>query len=318
VTAANGCSATYTFAGDANHTGSTDTKSITIDKASSSTFVSFGSGPFIYTGSAFTATVQVTGANLTLNPAPTYGGDCINVTTTNGCSATYTFAGDQNHSGSANSASITITKAPSTATIEAGFTVVFDGKTHGLLANVTGAGGLNQPITVTYNPGGSTLPLYPATYTASAMYPGDSNHSPSAQVSSTINIIYGTCSAAIGPGNIILPPINSDGSSVYNRKGGSTIPVKFRVCDASGNSIFDPAAVFGTSTGSITMLSAVRGTVTVVNESTTADIPDVAFRYSGGQWIFNMATSNLDSGSTYVFRINLKNGSSILFQVGVK
>ena len=71
------------------------------------------------------------------------------------------------------------------------------------------------------------------------------------------------------------------------------------------------------SAGSITMLSAVRGTVTVVNEDTIADIPDVAFRFDGLQWIFNMATSNLQSASTYTFRINLANGD-IVFMVGVK
>ena len=75
--------------------------------------------------------------------------------------------------------------------------------------------------------------------------------------------------------------------------------------------------MFGVSSGSITLLSAVRGTVSVVNEATIADIPDVAFRLSGDQWIFNMATTNLDAGSTYTFRINLALGS-IQFQVGVK
>jgi len=46
-------------------------------------------------------------------------------------------------------------------------------------------------------------------------------------------------------------------------------------------------------------------------------IPDVAFRYTGSQWIFNMATTNLNQGSTYTFRINLAY-QSIIFKVGVK
>jgi len=67
------------------------------------------------------------------------------------------------------------------------------------------------------------------------------------------------------------------------------------------------------------MLSAVRGTIDNVNESGVTDVPDVAFRWnaSGQQWIFNMATSNLQSGNTYTFRINLANGY-IIFVVGVK
>ena len=65
------------------------------------------------------------------------------------------------------------------------------------------------------------------------------------------------------------------------------------------------------------MLSAVRGTVDVVNEPGISEIPDAAFRWSGDQWIFNMATSNLQASTTYTFRINLALGS-IQFRVGVK
>jgi hypothetical protein len=69
------------------------------------------------------------------------------------------------------------------------------------------------------------------------------------------------------------------------------------------------------------MLNAVRGTVTVVNEDTIVDIPDNAFRWdaSGQQWIFNMATTNLTSGTTYTYRINLAySPASIVFVVGLK
>ena len=128
---------------------------------------------------------------------------------------------------------------------------------------------------------------------------------------------YGTCT---GPnaGGVILPPINSDGSSVYKRQGGSTIPVKFTVCDASGNPISDPNAVFAGTGGQLTMLSDVRGQVEAINEVNGTDIPDAAFRWSSGIWIFNMATNNLQSGHEYTFRINLKDGSGIQFRVGIK
>jgi len=137
-------------------------------------------------------------------------------------------------------------------------------------------------------------------------------------VGANFTVTYGACSTGVGPGGVILQPINSDGTSVYQRKGGSTIPVKFTVCDAFGNPISNSTAVFASpSSGTITLLSEVRGTVTVVNEATTADIPDAAFRWTGNQWIFNMATTNLSQGSTYTFRINLAYGS-ISFRVGVK
>jgi hypothetical protein len=61
----------------------------------------------------------------------------------------------------------------------------------------------------------------------------------------------------------------------------------------------------------------VRGTVDNVNEAAINDIPDVAFRYSNGIWIFNMATSNLQKNNTYQYRINLKVGY-IDFQAGTK
>ena len=117
-----------------------------------------------------------------------------------------------------------------------------------------------------------------------------------------------------------MPPINGDGTSVYPRKGGSTIPVKFTVCDANGNPISNPAAVFGANPvgAAITLLSAVRGTVDNINEiGDTIDVASTAFRYSDGQWIFNMATNNLTAGTTYTFRINLLYGH-IDFRVGVK
>jgi hypothetical protein len=91
------------------------------------------------------------------------------------------------------------------------------------------------------------------------------------------------------------------------------------VCDAAGRPISVAAAVFAGTGGTLTMKSAVRGTVDAANESLTADIPDVAFRWDGtSQWIFNMATSNLIAGNTYVFSINLASGGTIQFQIGVK
>jgi len=114
----------------------------------------------------------------------------------------------------------------------------------------------------------------------------------------------GRCSGS-NPGGVILQPINADGSSVFPRSG-RTVPVKFTVCDANGNPISDPNAVFAGTGGQLTMLSAVRGQIPNPDESQYNDIPDAAFRYTGGMWMFNMATSNLQAGYTYTFRINLK------------
>jgi hypothetical protein len=90
------------------------------------------------------------------------------------------------------------------------------------------------------------------------------------------------------------------------------------VCDANGNPISDPNAVFSNGCcGSITTLTRMRGTVDDVNTMATTDIPDVAFHYVGNHWQFNLVTTNLDAGYTYTFQINLKYGN-IQFTVAVK
>ena len=166
--------------------------------------------------------------------------------------------------------------------------------------------------------GASLSGILPGTYPSGvgASFAGDSFYSASSGTAS-LTVTYGTC-IGTDPGGVILPPINADGSSVYKRQGGSTIPVKFTVCDASGNPISDPNAVFlNGCCGSITVLTRMRGTVNNVNESGINDIPDVAFHLVGNHWQFNLVTTNLDAGYTYTFQINLKYGN-IQFTVAVK
>src|SRR6185503_18180762 len=66
--------ASYTFAGDANHTGSNDSETFTIDQAGSVTTVTCPAGPYTFTGSAQTpcsASVTCAGG-LNLTPTPSY------------------------------------------------------------------------------------------------------------------------------------------------------------------------------------------------------------------------------------------------------
>src|SRR5215471_243351 len=248
----------------------------------------------------------------------TYSGDCVNVTA-GGCTASAIYAGDVNHYPSpTGQASIMITPATPTITVTGG-NYAYDGNPHPATGVAKGINNLMVSGTFgfAYTPGGASVPTIPGAYSALGTFTSTSaNYSSGGSGSTAINIGYGVCTA--GPGGVVLPPLNSDGSSVYPRKGGSTIPVKFRVCAASGTSVSNPSAVFASGTSSISMLSAVRGTIDNVNESGVTDVPDVAFRWdaSGQQWIFNMATSNLQSGNTYTFRINLADGY-IVFVVGV-
>ena len=198
------------------------------------------------------------------------------------------------------------------------YDIVYDGSSHTATGTATGVkgeslSGLSLTATTHANPGDYISD--PWTFTDVT---GNYNNA-----SGTVHdqIRFGACSPAIGVGDAILPPINSDGSSVYSRKGGSTIPVKFRVCSASGTPISSANLVFAPTGATLTMLSAVRGTIDNVNESGITDVPDVAFRWdaSGQQWIFNMATNNLTAGQTYQVRINLAYApQSIPFVIGVK
>jgi hypothetical protein len=194
--------------------------------------------------------------------------------------------------------------------------VLYNGQPHTATYTITGVNGETGATVgnVTLN----TTHTNPGTYASDSWsFAGTANYNDIVSTTIKDTISYGSCGAGYGPGGVIMQPINSDGTSVYPRKGGSTIPVKFTVCDAAGMPISNTAAVFAGGGSALTMVSAVRGTVDMVNEGTTADIPDVAFRWSGDKWIFNMATSNLTAGTTYTFNINLASGT-ITFKVGVK
>ena len=99
-------------------------------------------------------------------------------------------------------------------------------------------------------------------------------------------------------------------------KKGSTVPVKFRVCDANGNSIGIPGVVTNFQLVQIIDTLATN----IVNEDPSSTTPDAAFRWSPSdqQWIFNLSTKNLANGKTYVYRITLNDGSTINFQFGTK
>src|SRR5438876_978310 len=217
--------ASHTFAGDANHTGSSDSKTFTIGQASSTTVVSFEAGPYTYRGSAFTATVAVTGAGgLSLTPAPSYSGDCTNVTGPNGCTASYTWTPDANHTGSSDSKSITLTQATSTTTVScpAGpYTYTGSAQTP-CSATVTGVGGLSLTPTPSYS--GNTNA---GTATASYTFPGDANHTGSSD-SKTFTIAKAGSTTTVTAGSFIYDGSPHAATAVVNGVGtGITQTVAF-------------------------------------------------------------------------------------------
>jgi hypothetical protein len=132
----------------------------------------------------------------------------------------------------------------------------------------------------------------------------------------TASITYAPATASClgAPGHTILQPVNADGTSVF--KQGSTVPAKFRVCDAAGNSIGTAGVV-----ASFKLIQTSNGTVaTAVNEPVESTTPDTDFRWSATdqQWIYNMNTKSLKSGQTYTYRVTLNDGTSFDFKFGLK
>jgi hypothetical protein len=157
--------------------------------------------------------------------------------------------------------------------------------------NCTSAAGTNSPVgSYPINCTGASAANYTFTY-----------------VAGTLKIQYAT---AIG--HVIQPPINADGTSVF--KQGRTIPAKFSVYDANGVSIGTPGVV---STFFLTGIQAGTATNTVEDFVDTNN-PDMSFRWDGQQWIFNITTTNLTAGSTYIYTITLNDGSTVMFQYGLR
>jgi hypothetical protein len=134
-------------------------------------------------------------------------------------------------------------------------------------------------------------------------------------VAGTLHVIFATGGLVDGePSHVILQPVAADGTSVF--KAGRTVPLKFRVGDADGNSIGTPGTI-----ASFRIIDVITGTVTTpVDLPPSSTTPDTSFRFdpTSQQWIFNLSTSGLSAGSTYVFRIGLADGSNIDFQFGLR
>ena len=99
-----------------------------------------------------------------------------------------------------------------------------------------------------------------------------------------------------------LPPINNDGSSIFKLK--STIPVKFQYKDADGNYIPDAIARI--------FVYKISGSVVgdeVEPVSTSAATTGNLFRYADNQYIFNLATKDLSTG-TWLIKVLLDDGTS--------
>jgi hypothetical protein len=130
-----------------------------------------------------------------------------------------------------------------------------------------------------------------------------------------LTVTYATAGICLGDGgHQILQPVDVAGTSVFKQK--STVPAKFRVCDANGMSIGAAGVV-----SSFRLVQVRTGTIANdVNEVVDSTTPDANFRWSptDQQWIFNINTKSLSANATYVYSIGLNDGTAIAFQYGLK
>ena len=180
-----------------------------------------------------------------------------------------------------------------------------------LNAVVTAVQGGSAPGALNYTPAaGTILGVGPQQLRVDAASTINYN---AATATVSINVFYSTGTCLGDLGHSILQPINADGNSTF--KQGSTVPAKFRVCDAMGHSIGTAGLVT-----SFNIVQTITGTVsTMWTKMSLSTTPDSNFRWdpSAQQWIFNVSTKPLSAHTTYVYLIGLNDGSTISFSFGL-
>jgi hypothetical protein len=156
----------------------------------------------------------------------------------------------------------------------------------------------------------NTSSVGPKTFAVSAIdVAGNEN---SAQVG--YNVVYATGACLGSASRQILEPVNADYSSVFKQK--STVPSKFRVCDANGVAIGTPGVVTSFALTAVSL----RDEDLPVTELIVSTTPDTAFRWSASdqQWIFNLSTKNLGVGRSYTYTVTLNDGTQFSFGFTLK
>ena len=291
-------SASANFAGDDNHTGNSDSKNFTIDRAPSTVTVTCTAGPFVYSGSAFTpCTANATGASLNQSLMVNYANNVDAGT----ASASASYAGDANHTGNTGSKNFTIDRAmPAVAVNWTSWT--YDGTAHPASGSVTGVGGANlgSPSFTYYNgtsASGTLLagaPEYVGTYTVLASFTGSPNYKP-ASTPKTVTATYRW--------DGFLQPINDtahQGGFESFFKLGSAVPTKFQLKKADGTVVQASAApTFSRSAAPVSC------DTQVAPENLDADTGSSgsSFRWdaTAQQYIYNWSTKGLRAGEYRVY-----------------
>ncbi|WP_344066344.1 PxKF domain-containing protein [Terrabacter lapilli] len=299
--------AATTYAGDANHTGSTASATFPITKADSTVKVTCPTSSIVYSGSAITpCSALLTGAGLQATSLTVAYGSNVNAGTSTASAA---WAGDDNHTSSSASTTFTISKAPSTTTVTCGSgSFTYNGSPiTPCSARAAGAGGLDLPVTpVTYSSNTNA-----GAVTASAAYAGDANHESSTgtatfQIAKAASTVTVTCTA---------------GPFVYT--GSAFTPCAARATGAGGLDI--PVTVtytnnvsVGTATASATYAgdanhesAAGRTSFAIAAWSLKGFYQPVDMTPAGGTTVLN----SVKAGSTVPLKFQIYSGSTELTNV---
>ncbi len=305
-----GGTAHWVFIGNGNYKDQNGDVAITISKADATCSISGHSG--VYDAAAHGASGSCSGIGGESAGTLDLGANFTNVP---GGTAHWTFTGNGNYNDQSDDVTIAIAKA--TLTVAAinqtkilnAPNPVFTYSHSGWKGQDTLAVLDTQPNCYSIATTTSPVGFYLITCEA-----GNDNNYSFAYVNGTLHVIYATSGTCYGAqGHQILQPINSDGTSVFKQK--STIPAKFRVCDAHASSIDNPGVV-----KSFRLLAIGETNATEITEIVDSTTPDTSFRWSATdqQWIFNISTKSLTAGKTYLYRIALNDDSLIDFQFTLK
>ena len=266
---------------------------VTAQKATSTTTVTCTGSP-TYNGSAKTpCSATATGpGGLSETLTVTYT-DNVNAGT---ATASASYGGNSNYTGDDDSTTFEIGKATSTTTVtcDSGPFYFTGSAFTPCSGSVTGVGGLNESVEVSY-----LNNVRKGTATADASYAGGSNHLPSSATRATFSILGWTLEGFFRP---------IDGNGVYNSvKGGHTVPLKFEVFTQS-NELTDVSAV---SSFRVVRADCASGAPTdTVEEFTTTGGTSLRYDTAGGQFVQNWKTPT-GAGTCYEVTMTTRDGSSI-------
>ena len=273
---------------DLNYEGSAS-EIFTIKKAPSMTTVTCEAAPFTYNGSAHTpCSASVTGPALSQSLTVSYTNN-VNAGT---ATASASYDETANYFGSSGSKNFTIKKAPASVLLSY-MTQIYTGSALTPTATTTPAG-----LTIVWtNAPQTNAGSYSVTATVN-----DLNYEGSA--SGTFTISAWTLAGFYQP--VDMSPL-APGTIMWNSvKGGSTVPLKFKVFAGS---------VELKDTSAVKSLNAISGACSVgmdvpIDELSATGGTSLRYDTTGGQFIFNWQTPK-KAGNCYMVTMTTQDGSSL-------